>query len=63
LLSGNPVGQFREGDKLIDIVLRQPQAERQTMTDLGNAMCPPASGKAIPLVANRQACSSIGSLV
>ena len=50
LLSGNPVGQFREGDKLIDMVLRQPARERQTMTDLGNAYLPTSSGKAIPLL-------------
>lgn len=49
LLSGNTVGQFREGDKLIDMVLRQPVSERQTMSDLGNAYVPTASGKAIPL--------------
>ena len=49
LLSGSPVGQFREGDKLIDIVLRQPLDERSAMTDLGNAYIPTASGKTIPL--------------
>ncbi|MEO7400986.1 MAG: efflux RND transporter permease subunit [Polaromonas sp.] len=49
LLSGSPVGQFREGDKLIDIVLRQPLDERNAMTDLGNAYLPTASGKTIPL--------------
>ena len=50
LLSGNTVGQFREGDKLIDMVLRQPVSERQTMSDLGNAYVPTSSGKAIPLL-------------
>ncbi|MEY3999353.1 MAG: hypothetical protein RLY60_2165, partial [Pseudomonadota bacterium] len=50
LLSGNTVGQFREGDKLIDMVLRQPVSERQTMSDLGNAYVPTNSGKAIPLL-------------
>ncbi|HQC87179.1 MAG TPA: efflux RND transporter permease subunit, partial [Rhodoferax sp.] len=28
ILSGTPVGQYREGDKLIDIVMRQPLEER-----------------------------------
>ena len=28
VLSGTTVGQYREGDKLIDIVLRQPAEER-----------------------------------
>jgi multidrug efflux pump len=50
LLSGAPVGQFREGDKLIDIVLRQPLAERDALSDLGQSYVPTASGKSIPLL-------------
>ena len=50
LLSGSTVGQFREGDRLIDIVLRQPPSERQTLTDLSQAYVPTASGRAIPLL-------------
>ena len=50
LLSGTTVGQFREGDQLIDIVLRQPQTERQAISDLGNAYVPTASGKSVPLL-------------
>jgi len=50
LLSGSAVGQYREGDKLIDIVLRQPLSERQTMSDLGNAYVPTTSGKPVPLL-------------
>ncbi len=50
LLSGTPVGQFREGDKLIDIVLRQPLSERDTFSDFGQSYVPTASGKAIPLL-------------
>jgi multidrug efflux pump subunit AcrB len=49
ILAGSTVGQFREGDKLIDIVLRQPIEERKAITDIGNAYLPTASGKAIPL--------------
>ena len=49
LLVGSTVGQFREGDKLIDIVLRQPLDERNAITDIGNAYLPTASGKSIPL--------------
>ena len=49
ILSGSKVGQFREGDKLIDIVLRQPLDERSAITDIGNAYLPTASGKSIPL--------------
>ena len=49
LLTGTPVGQFREGDKLIDIVMRQPTHERDAITDLGSAYVPTSSGKPIPL--------------
>jgi multidrug efflux pump len=49
ILSGNTIGQYREGDKLVDIVLRQPAEERNAITDLGNAYVPTASGKAVPL--------------
>jgi multidrug efflux pump len=49
MLVGNVVGQYREGDKLIDIVLRPPATERDAITDIGNAYLPTASGKSIPL--------------
>lgn len=48
-LTGTTVGQFREYDKLIDIVLRQPASERALITDIVNAYVPTASGRAIPL--------------
>ncbi|MFZ3128831.1 MAG: efflux RND transporter permease subunit, partial [Rhodoferax sp.] len=49
IFSGMPVGQYREGDKLIDIVMRQPLDERNAITDVANAYLPTASGKSIPL--------------
>ena len=49
MFTGTTVGQYREGDKLIDIVLRQPLDERNAITDIGNAYLPTASGKSIPL--------------
>jgi multidrug efflux pump subunit AcrB len=49
LLAGQNVGQYREGDKLIDIVLRQPLDERNALTDLANAYLPTSSGRSIPL--------------
>jgi multidrug efflux pump len=49
ILSGTAVGQFREGDKLIDIVLRQPLDERNAITDLADGYLPTASGKVIPI--------------
>ena len=50
VLSGVTVGQFRDGDKLIDIVLRQPLDERDALSDLANVNLPTASGKSIPLL-------------
>ena len=49
ILSGANVGQYREGDRLIDIVLRQPLDERNAITDIANAYLPTASGKSVPL--------------
>ncbi|RZJ13571.1 MAG: efflux RND transporter permease subunit [Rubrivivax sp.] len=49
LLSGTVVGQYREADKLIDIVLRQPLEERAVITDFGNANLPTTSGRTVPL--------------
>ncbi len=49
LLSGSSVGQYREADKLIDIVLRQPLDERNVISDIGNAYLPTSSGRSIPL--------------
>ena len=50
LLSGSAVGQYRDGDKLIDIVLRQPLDERDALSDLSQAYVPTASGRMIPLL-------------
>ena len=47
--NGATVGQYREEDKLLDIVLRQPQSERQLLDDLSNLYLPTSSGKRIPL--------------
>ena len=49
LLSGTAIGQYREGDKLIDIVLRQPLDERKAITDIANAYVPTANGRSVPL--------------
>ena len=50
ILSGTTIGQYREGDRLVDIVLRQPLEERNAITDIGNAYMPTASGRAVPLL-------------
>ena len=46
---GSNVGQFRDGDKLIDIVLRQPPNERSAISDMANGYVPTAGGKSVPL--------------
>jgi multidrug efflux pump subunit AcrB len=50
IASGSTIGQYRDGDKLIDIVIRQPQSERDAITDLAGAYVPTASGQSIPLL-------------
>ncbi|RZT98063.1 efflux RND transporter permease subunit [Rivibacter subsaxonicus] len=49
IVSGTTVGQYREGDRLVDIVLRQPLEERNAISDIGNAYLPTASGRSIPI--------------
>ena len=49
ILSGTTVGQYREGDLALDMVLRQPLDERSAITDIANAYLPTAAGKSIPL--------------
>ena len=47
--SGSTIGQYRDGDRLIDIVLRQPLSERDAITDLANAYVPTTTGRSIPI--------------
>ena len=49
MFSGTNVGQYRENDRLIDIVLRQSPDERAAISDIGNAYIPTTSGRSIPL--------------
>ncbi len=49
VLTGIPVGQYRDGDKLIDIMMRTPRNERDTMSDLGNIQVPTNTGRVVPL--------------
>ena len=48
-LTGTPVGQFRETNRLIDIVVRQPLEERSTITRLSEALVPTPGGGAVPI--------------
>jgi len=50
LTSGATVGQYREGDRLIDIDVRAPASERVTLTSLDNAYVASSSGRLIPLL-------------
>jgi multidrug efflux pump len=58
---GTNVGQYREGDKLIDIVLRQPLDERNAITDIANAYLPTSLGQVDPADADRQAGVHLGA--
>jgi len=49
ILSGTPIGQFREGIRLIDIQVRQPLEERSTIAVLNDTYIPTASGKSVPI--------------
>jgi multidrug efflux pump subunit AcrB len=49
ILSGTPIGQFREDNKLIDIVVRQPIEERATISVLNDTNIPTASGKSVTI--------------
>jgi multidrug efflux pump subunit AcrB len=49
LLTGTTIGQYREHDRLIDILVRQPLDERGTIEALNQANVPIAGGKSVPL--------------
>jgi multidrug efflux pump subunit AcrB len=49
LTNGAPIGTFRDGDELIDIVLRNPASERATLEAAQNVNVPTASGRSVPL--------------
>jgi multidrug efflux pump len=48
-LSGTTIAQYREGDKLVDVVLRTPANERRELTDLIDGYLPTSSGRAVPI--------------
>lgn len=48
-LTGTTIGQFRESNRLIDMVVRQPIEERSTITRLSEALVPTASGRAVTI--------------
>lgn len=48
-LSGTPVSTYREGNELIEILLRGPEEERTRLSLLGSLSVPTASGKPVPI--------------
>jgi multidrug efflux pump len=49
VVSGTTLGQYRENDRLIDVVLRAPAAERSRLDTLGELTVSTASGRSVPL--------------
>lgn len=48
-VSGATIGQFRERDRLIDVVLRGPAAERVAVSQVEDLQVPTSSGRTVPL--------------
>ena len=48
-VSGIPIGQYRENDRLIDVTLRAPAAERASLVALGEVAVPTPNGRSVPL--------------
>jgi len=48
-LTGTTVGQLRESNRLIDMVVRQPLEERSTITRLSETLVPTAGGQAVTI--------------
>lgn len=49
VVSGIPIGQYRENDRLIEVTLRAPAAERASLAALGEIAVPAANGRSVPL--------------
>lgn len=49
VMSGAPIAQYRDGDKLLDIVIRPQESERNTLDALQSVQVPTASGRVVPL--------------
>ncbi|MEN9559568.1 MAG: hypothetical protein RLZZ502_779 [Pseudomonadota bacterium] len=48
-VTGGSIGTYREGDQLLDLVLRAPQALRQDPAQLGEMMIASSTGRFVPL--------------
>jgi multidrug efflux pump subunit AcrB len=49
VMSGAPIAQYRDGDKLLDIVMRPQENERNTLDALQKVQVPTSSGRVVPL--------------
>ncbi|MDE2202525.1 MAG: efflux RND transporter permease subunit [Burkholderiaceae bacterium] len=49
VMSGAPIAQYRDGDKLLDIVMRPQEDERNTLDALQKVQVPTSSGRVVPL--------------
>jgi len=49
VVSGMPIGQNRENDRLIDVTLRAPADERASLAALGEVAVPTSIGRSVPL--------------
>jgi multidrug efflux pump len=49
VVSGLTLGQYRENDRLIEVQLRAPAAERASLAALGELAVPTAGGRSVPL--------------
>jgi multidrug efflux pump len=49
VVSGSPLGQYRENDRLIDVVLRAPAQERGSLAALGELAVPATGSRSVPL--------------
>lgn len=49
VVSGVPIGQYRENDRLIDVVMRAPAEERGSLDALGELTVPAGGGRSVPL--------------
>jgi multidrug efflux pump len=49
VVSGVPLGTYRENDRIIDVVLRAPGEERGTLESLSGLTVPTSGGRTVPL--------------
>ncbi len=49
VVSGVPLGTYRENDRIIDVMLRAPAGERGTLESLAELSVPTANGRTVPL--------------